>query len=381
MAFTLTIAEGKGAGQRLEFTSGRVTIGRNAGSDVVLGDAGVSRNHARIEQHAGAWLLADNGSANGTELNGHTIALPQLLQAGDCIGVGPIVLRFGTGRLQLFARLSSRIRIAAFAWAVVLLAGLAVWATRSREPLPGLACPETVAIDPETASYSFGHGDADVECGKSVAFGFNAPARSRVLFRYQAAHIDSTSELELRVNGKHLGWAPVRGEAQVLALPAGALADQGRAVVTFTQSEKGKPWSVGKVRVESFAITQGDFKAASAAFERGRRKLDERRIAPRNLFDAWKNFIEARSETEGLAVKPAFQGELAQLIQDCERYLNNECGRLLFAAARLERYGQEEKAQQTYREALLYFPGDDVSGCRKKAQGNLAPLQAVVGQE
>jgi hypothetical protein len=281
-------------------------------------------------------------------------------------------------RFQLLARLSFRARIAALAMLVV---GLSVWAMHGREPLRGLACPETIAVDADTASYSFGHGEADVECGKRVVFGFNVPAQSRVLLHYRAEHLGSASELALRVNGMHLGWAKVSGEEQVLALPAEALTGEGRTVVTFTQSEKKKPWSVSKVRVETLALTQGNFNAASAAFERGRRKLDERRIAPRNLFDAWKSFTGARREMDGLAVRPLFEGELTQLIEDCERDLNKECGRLLFTAARFERYGQEEKAQQTYREVLLHFPEDDASGCRNKARESIAPLQAGAGQQ
>jgi hypothetical protein len=372
MAFTLTIASGKGAGQRFQLEAGRVTIGRDAASDVVLDDAGISRHHARIERQAGAWLLADDGSANGTELNGRAVAFPQPLKPGDRVGVGPIVLRFGAAPQT---RLSRRARIASLAMLVV---AIPVWAMHGREPLQGLACPETIAVDDDTASYSFGHGEADVECGKRVAFGFNAPAQSRVLLHYQAEHLGSAGELELRVNGAHLGWAKVSSDEQVLPLPA---EEGGRTVVTFTQSEKKKPWSVRKVRVETFALTQGTFKAASGAFERGRRKLDERRIAPRNLFDAWKSFTDARREMDGLAVRPLFEGELTQLIQDCERDLHKECGRLLFAAARFERYGQEEKAQQAYREVLLHFPGDDASGCRKKARESIAPLQAGAGQQ
>ena len=40
----------------------------------------------------------------------------------------------------------------------------------------------------------------------------------------------------------------------------------------------------------------------------------------------------------------------------------------------IERYGQDEKAQQTWREVLLYFPGDDPGSCRKKAQGNIVSV-------
>ena len=166
-----------------------------------------------------------------------------------------------------------------------------------------------------------------------------------------------------------------------MTLPQDALNPDGRNFVAFGQSQKGKEWAVGKVRVEMLAITAGDLASARQAYERGRRKLEERRIAPRNLYDAWKAFAEARRQMEGLAQKPALYGEVAQLIKDAERDLEKECGRLLFSAARLERYGQDEKAQQTYREVLLHFPGEDPAGCRKKAQGNLVSAQTAEAAE
>ena len=84
---------------------------------------------------------------------------------------------------------------------------------------------------------------------------------------------------------------------------------------------------------------------------------------------------------EGLNPRPPLYEEVAQLIKDCERDLDKECGRLLFTAARLERYGQADKAQQIFREVLLHFPGEDPSSCRKKAQENLVSAQAAEGSK
>jgi hypothetical protein len=437
MAFTLTIAEGKGTGSKFDFEAARVTIGRGADNDVVLNDAGVSRNHARIEKSGADWVLADNGSSNGTELNGRVIALATPLQNGDRIGVGPVIFQFGSGGGE--TRITSRAKIAdgsvpppqvsegdtkvtknplqegkaiepraggkplaseqikdawnklpksarfgSIAVGALLIALVAVAAVRSKAPDHRIECPDTVAVEDDTADYSFGHGAVDVECGNKVSFGFNAPAQTRVLFHYLATHVGSASEVELQVNGKHLAWAPVaggRGDAQVITLPADALRPDGRTFVQFQQSQKGKEWSIAKVRVETYAITPGDVNASRAAYERGRRKLEERRIAPRNLYDAWKSFTESRRQMEGLAQKPALYAEVAQLINDCERGLDKECSRLLFTAARFERYGQDDKAQQTYREVLLHFPGEDPTGCRKKAQSNIVSATAEANQQ
>ncbi|MGZ6125322.1 MAG: FHA domain-containing protein [Myxococcales bacterium] len=114
---------------------------------------------------------------------------------------------------------------------------------------------------------------------------------------------------------------------------------------------------------------------ARAAYQRGLRKLQERRIAPGNLYQAWKAFLEVRTRQQGLERPPDFSGELERLIGDAERELIRECRRLLFTASRFERYGEEEKAQRIWREILLHFPGDDPAGCRGKAQDNLVSPQ------
>jgi pSer/pThr/pTyr-binding forkhead associated (FHA) protein len=123
------------------------------------------------------------------------------------------------------------------------------------------------------------------------------------------------------------------------------------------------------------APTAGSLEAARAHHERGLSKLRERRIAPRNLFDAWTAFAEARGELERLAHRPALLAEVEQASADAERDLARECRRLLFSASRFERYGEMEKAQQAWREILLHFPGDDPAGCRRKAQDNLLSPQ------
>ena len=363
MDFTLTIAEGKGAGQRLTYSGERVTIGRDAKSDLVLPDAGVSRNHARIELRHGAWVLVDGGSANGTELNGLPVGPPQQLKAGDRIGVGRVVFRFGALGSPAWpqgedpgAVLRRRSIVAGVGAGLLALLGLV--ALRGQAQRPAVACPETAQTG---TGQTFGHGAVDVECGDRAVFGFEVPERTRALLHYRAE-----GELALRLNGKLVGRAS--SGAQALELPVQA----GRALVAFAhQGAEQKAWSVGEVRVELIESAPGDLGGAGAAYERGRRKLEERRIAPRNLYDAWTAFVETRQKLEGLEEKPPFQAELNQLIQECERDLARECGRLLFAAARFERYGQEESAQRTYRKVLLHFPGDDPSGCRKKARGNL----------
>lgn len=113
---------------------------------------------------------------------------------------------------------------------------------------------------------------------------------------------------------------------------------------------------------------------ARAWYDRGRRRLGERHIAPRNLYDAWVSFTTANRLLGGRTVAPPLD-ELAALAQAAERDLASLCKKLLFAAGRFERYGQEQKAEAVYREVLLHFPGDDPSGCRAQARRSLADAE------
>ncbi len=142
-----------------------------------------------------------------------------------------------------------------------------------------------------------------------------------------------------------------------------------------------QPWPIPEMRLRTALSAPGTLAAARAGYDVGRRKLEERRIAPRNLYDAWRAFREGRAHLDGLADPGPFHAELARLIEECERDLERQCGTLLFRAARFERYGQEDRAQEAWREVLLHFPGDDATRCRRKARDHIASAQPDDGVE
>jgi adenylate cyclase len=72
-----------------------VTIGRDAASDIVLADPKVSRNHAMLRQLGnGDFYLIDEGSSNGSYINGKLITAPTLLKDQDRLGIGSTELLF-----------------------------------------------------------------------------------------------------------------------------------------------------------------------------------------------------------------------------------------------------------------------------------------------
>ncbi len=76
------------------------TIGRDAGSDIVIREPAVSRSHAEVRPEAGEFTLHTAG-ATGTLLNGDAVASPAQLEDGDRISVGSLEFTFRRGRLPL----------------------------------------------------------------------------------------------------------------------------------------------------------------------------------------------------------------------------------------------------------------------------------------
>jgi adenylate cyclase len=85
---------GEWDGRRQEFVLGRVTnIGRHPANHLRVSDREVSKEHARIEQVEGGYVLRDLNSSNGTFINGRRVGELKL-KDGDQIGLGAVTVTF-----------------------------------------------------------------------------------------------------------------------------------------------------------------------------------------------------------------------------------------------------------------------------------------------
>lgn len=83
----------KGEPETMELKFGELTIGRNEDNDVRIKEPTVSGHHAKIYTFFNASYVEDQGSTNGTKVNGKIIK-KHTLHSGDVITVGKCELIF-----------------------------------------------------------------------------------------------------------------------------------------------------------------------------------------------------------------------------------------------------------------------------------------------
>jgi DNA-binding winged helix-turn-helix (wHTH) protein len=79
-------------GRTMPMAEGETVLGRDPQAGLCIDAPSVSRHHARIVVAAGAAVLEDLGSKNGTFLNGRRLQGPAPLRDGDEIKVGAAVV-------------------------------------------------------------------------------------------------------------------------------------------------------------------------------------------------------------------------------------------------------------------------------------------------
>ncbi|RMG18889.1 MAG: FHA domain-containing protein [Deltaproteobacteria bacterium] len=92
MGIALVIREKGGQPERLTFNKRQVVIGRVEGNDIVLPKGNVSKQHAKIVQKDGKFIILDLKSTNGTFVNGKKINAPQVVRPTDKIYIGDFII-------------------------------------------------------------------------------------------------------------------------------------------------------------------------------------------------------------------------------------------------------------------------------------------------
>lgn len=81
-------------GAPFQIEEDEIRIGRAPDNQISFDDASVSGHHCTVRREDNRYYLKDNGSTNGTSLNGHAVKNEARLNAGDMISVGAVEVLF-----------------------------------------------------------------------------------------------------------------------------------------------------------------------------------------------------------------------------------------------------------------------------------------------
>ncbi len=90
----LEISRGPDRGKRYVLADDTLVVGRHRACDIVLDDPTVATRHATFRHDAGAVMVADQGTLNGTYLNGRPVMDQAALVDGDELMIGKFRLVF-----------------------------------------------------------------------------------------------------------------------------------------------------------------------------------------------------------------------------------------------------------------------------------------------
>jgi phosphoserine phosphatase RsbU/P len=81
----------------------KLTIGRSSRNDICISDPFASRLHAELRREGDHVLLVDNGSANGTFLNGQRVSGTIRLEPGDLIRIGETEIEYKSEEQEMMS--------------------------------------------------------------------------------------------------------------------------------------------------------------------------------------------------------------------------------------------------------------------------------------
>jgi predicted component of type VI protein secretion system len=134
----IIVVAGPARGRELDLASGSgrapLTIGRGQDNDLVLADLSVSRHHLTISVDEDGIHARDQGSGNGTLVNGEPLAGARVLRDGDELELGRTTLRLVLCGATAIARPLAHVTTAEIAREMQSV------------PLPAPAAPEPAPI-------------------------------------------------------------------------------------------------------------------------------------------------------------------------------------------------------------------------------------------
>jgi diguanylate cyclase (GGDEF)-like protein len=84
-------------GKRFVLQQSGMTCGRGQDNHIVFEGDSVSRKHCHFDRVPNGWAIVDDHSTNGTYVNDVLLETPKVLESGDRIKVGPMIMKYLSG--------------------------------------------------------------------------------------------------------------------------------------------------------------------------------------------------------------------------------------------------------------------------------------------
>jgi pSer/pThr/pTyr-binding forkhead associated (FHA) protein len=281
--------------------------------------------------------------------------------------------------------LPKRVRLMLFG--VGGLVGLMILAKIAQKIVGGGASTGPVAQEaefdlgskPDLRYYGLGP-DVDVPAPGRAAFIFNfsepVPGKSLLTFHCSTDGVAKPEDIEVRLNGHHLGYLPATfGDAR----PVDWLLDRHQLItnaenrVEFINLRRPPSnWEVFGLWIEQESLPTGTpdqlLIEAKSEYSLAENRLGNEQVAAANLHDAWLHFKRARLV---LAAMPVANDQLQSLVtarlSEVTNRLDHKCHEMLFTANKDLHMRGPDKAMETLKDVLNYFPVDD-HPCYEKTQ-------------
>ncbi len=86
--YQLVMRNGPNPGKAYALDGELMTIGRDPSNTIAINDPEISRQHVRMILQGGKIVIEDNGSTNGTAIDGKRISGPHVLKTGEMVALG-----------------------------------------------------------------------------------------------------------------------------------------------------------------------------------------------------------------------------------------------------------------------------------------------------
>ena len=401
--FILTVVDGLNPGKEYFFDQ-NVTVGRVENNDIVLVEPGISRNHARVLDDYGVYMLEDLGSANGTRLNGEGLTGNEVLRDGDYITLSQTTLQFSqlnsprgeittqTPMSELEAKaaddpkrahdtplgsvLKAKLRtrqgklLVGLLLAVVLLGGggSAVYfgLLKGKEGIIFDQSNTPLAYSDDDTFFNavYGYGKYDRTRKNKVIIDFEYMG-GRATLQYGAWGVDKVGEVALMLNGKKVGQVPLTRQRWVYGLkqllPKAKLnKGKNRLVFNNIRNPPGEDsWELCYIQVVQEAIPPADPKEARYQFELAKKSWEDRQLDPGNMYTSLIGFKKARDLLEAMSEQPELYLEAEDFMNKVDKALTKKFNDGLFSGRRAEKMGDPEKARLFLLQTRRFFRKDD----------------------